>query len=79
MDWALVVFSSVEAAKAALVGAHTVEWANAPTVTTRILGHTEFDAHFIFDAVDTDGSGSISLIEFKAAMRWLGVPDAQAH
>lgn len=78
MDWALVMFATVEGAQAALVGADIVDWGHEVTVNTRILGNTVTDGNFLFTAMDTDNSGTLSREEFQAALSWLGVPKLQA-
>lgn len=78
MDWALVVFAAVEGAKAALVGAHALQWADQAVVKTRLLGHTTVDMHFLFAAVDSDNSGSLSMRELKVGLHWLGVSQSRA-
>eukprot|EP01043_Picozoa_sp_COSAG02_P107040 COSAG02_NODE_43045_length_378_cov_1.465950_1_plen_125_part_11 len=78
MDWALVAFQTVEGAKAALLRAHAVEWEGGANVTTRLLGHTMADARFLFTAIDTDSTGTVSIDEFRAGLHWLGLETARA-
>jgi hypothetical protein len=68
VDWALVAFYDPKDARAALHGAGALEWASGVQVSTRILGHTMQDAHFLFDAMDADGSGNLSNEEYEQAL-----------